>query len=193
MVAKSKMKVYAYVDETGQDTLGDFFLVAAVVLISGRDELRKDLQEMENQSGRGKSKWTHSNKTQRQKYIELLLNNKKFKKSLFYSVFEGSKAFTDLTILATAWAINTRAVGEYKAVVFIDGLQQSNYPKYARGLRKLNIKTCKVRGLRDGSDEFIRLADSIAGFARDYIEGVEWTKLLYKKAEKEGYISKEIK
>ena len=40
----------------------------------------------------------------------------------------------------------------------------------------------KVRGARDQSEILIRLADAIAGFIRDYLEGDKTTKDLYKKA-----------
>jgi hypothetical protein len=188
MAAASKLKIYAYVDETGPDTLGKIFIVAPVVVIADRVDLRKDLQEIEKQSGRGERKWTHSNNKERQKYIERLLNNKKFIGSLFYSVFTETTDYTRFTILATARAIKVRARGEYQAIVFVDGLQYAQYPKYAAGLRKLHIKTRKVRGLRDGSDEFIRLADSIAGFVRDYHEGMTWTKPCYNKAVSDGFL-----
>lgn len=71
MIRKPKIKIYAYVDETGQETVGGFFLVAAVIIIAGRDQLRKDLTNIERQSGRGSRKWTHSPDRQRQKYIDL--------------------------------------------------------------------------------------------------------------------------
>lgn len=182
------MKIYAYVDETGQDTGGDFFLVAVVVLVANREELRKDLQEIERQSGRRKRKWAKSNNQERQKYIELLLNNKKFKNNLFYSAHRGSGEFAKLTILTTALAINERVAGDYKATIVIDGLDSSLYPRYAAGLRGLRIKTRKVRGIRDEADEFIRLADSVAGFVRDYLDGIEWTKDFYEKAIAEEFI-----
>ena len=38
-------------------------------------------------------------------------------------------------------------------------------------MRKKGIRTEKVRGLKDERDEFIRLADAIAGFVRDAQEG----------------------
>lgn len=72
--------------------------------------------------------------------------------------------------------------------MIIDGLPKSLYPRYASGLRNLRIKTRKVRGIRDEADEFIRLADSIAGFVRDSLDGVEWAKALYKRAVAEGFI-----
>jgi hypothetical protein len=40
----------------------------------------------------------------------------------------------------------------------------------------------KIRGLRDESDEFIRLADATAGFVRDALEGQAVARDLYARA-----------
>lgn len=181
-------KVYVYVDETGQDTRGRLFVVAVVVISSNRDRLRKELQKIEGRSGRVGRKWTKSTTAQRQKYVELLLGNKKLAGCCYYNMYEGSGAFDDLTILSTARAINEKVKADYKAIVVIDGLQKSKYPRYAAGLRGLNIKTRKVKGIRDEADEFIRLADAIAGFVRDYANGVRWVKPFFNEAVKKGFV-----
>ncbi len=42
-----KIKFYCYVDETGQDTAGRFFLVSVVLIDSGKkDELENQLEEI---------------------------------------------------------------------------------------------------------------------------------------------------
>lgn len=66
------------------------------------------------------------------------------------------------------------------SLVFIDGLQKSEVKKVATGLRRIGVHTEKVRGLRDESDEFIRLMDAIAGLIRENEEGIEYAKKLYK-------------
>lgn len=187
-MGKRKTKIYAYVDETGQDTVGKVFIVAVVVIIDGRDDLRHDLQEIEKQSKKYISKWTHSSHRKREEYIKRIIENKRFKRCCYFSVFEGSIAFADLTILATARAINSRVKENYKASIIIDGLPPSLYPSYAAGLRSLKIKTRKVRGIRDQADEFIRLADAIAGLARNSRDKKAWAVKLYKDAKKKGVI-----
>ena len=52
-----KQKLYCYVDETGQDTKGDLFLVALVVTGSERDELIREAERIEETSGKGLMKW----------------------------------------------------------------------------------------------------------------------------------------
>lgn len=44
-------------DETGQDTKGRLFLVAVVVLVSDRENLRSKLRKAEQISGKGIKKW----------------------------------------------------------------------------------------------------------------------------------------
>lgn len=44
------MKTYAYVDETGQDTYGQLFIVSVVVVRGDRDPLRQALQGIERTS-----------------------------------------------------------------------------------------------------------------------------------------------
>jgi hypothetical protein len=46
----------------------------------------------------------------------------------------------------------------------------------------------KVRGLRDESDAFIRLADAMAGFVRDWIEGEADLERLYHEAVVRGVL-----
>lgn len=40
-------KLYCYVDETGQDTMGQLFIVVAVIVASERDKLDRYLEEAE--------------------------------------------------------------------------------------------------------------------------------------------------
>ena len=47
---------------------------------------------------------------------------------------------------------------DYKATVVVDGLKSSEVKRFTKGLRQLNIRVRKVRGIRDESDALIRLA-----------------------------------
>jgi len=40
----------------------------------------------------------------------------------------------------------------------------------------LRIGVKKVRGMKDESDPLLRVADTICGFLRDYLEGQKYTK-----------------
>lgn len=42
-----RQHLYAYVDESGQDTKGEIFLVSVVIVSTQRDKLRRRLQKIE--------------------------------------------------------------------------------------------------------------------------------------------------
>lgn len=60
--------------------------------------------------------------------------------------------------------------------------------KFGASLRRLGIRTRKVRGVRDEGDCFVRLADAMAGFIRDAREGKPYTDILFPKAKERGFI-----
>jgi hypothetical protein len=179
-----KQKLYAYVDESGQDTKGVLFLVAVVVTGSELDALRRRLAEIERASGKRERKWSKTPRERRARYIERVIAVPELARRLYYSSYRGAQTYVDLTILSTAKALNTAAQGPCEATIFVDGLGRTERHCFAAGLRKLRITVRKVRGVRDQSDEFIRLADAIAGFVRDAIEGDETMRPLVEKAKK---------
>jgi hypothetical protein len=60
-----KQKLYAYVDETGQDTQDVMFLVSVVVAGETRDAARRALQDIECYSSKRAKKWTRARVTER--------------------------------------------------------------------------------------------------------------------------------
>jgi hypothetical protein len=71
----------------------------------------------------------------------------------------------------------------YTTTVFVDGLHSRfEEHRFARGLRQLGVRARKVRGLNDQSDQFIRLADAIAAFVRDGLDGHEYLTGLFNRA-----------
>lgn len=166
MANQHKEKLYCYVDESGQDTEGDLFFVVVAILSSERDELRRYLTDLEERSGKRARKWSRSTPRQRLAYIQGILNDATFG-GLYYSKYQGSRAYVDLTILSVAKAINTHTERPYAATVYVDGLLRTEEHRFSRGLRKLRISARKVRGMKDEGDVFIRLADALAGFVRD--------------------------
>lgn len=183
-------KLFVYVDETGQDTEGKLFLVSVVLTSSERENLRARLRKIEKESGKTFRKWTKATSKQRTKYIKTVIADKDFVGKLFYSKYQDTRAYVDLTILTTAKTVLAKARFPYQATVFIDGLKRSERQRFATGLRKLKVKVNKVRGIRDESDEFIRLADAVAGFVRDSLENNSIMAPLYKKAVQSKVIKK---
>lgn len=181
-------KLYCYIDETGQDTKGKLFLVAIVIVDGNREAIIEKLEVIEKSSKKGIRKWFHTNKHRREDYLKRVFNSGLFEGSIFYSVYKDSGAYVDLTIFSAAKAVLQKAVEPYRATVLVDGLNKYERHRFGAGLRKLRVKVKKVRGVRDQSDALIRLADAIAGFIRDYLEGDQVMKELYDKASKSGII-----
>ena len=170
-------KLYCYVDETGQDTQGELFLVALVVTDDERDKLTVEAERIEKETGKSLKKWRRAVFSRKIEYIKIIFFSPLFANSLFFASYEHTSAYLDLTILATARAILMKAgEADYKATVVVDGLRYPEAVQFAASLRHLRISVRKVRGMRDESDPLLRLADAIAGFVRDYLEGQEYTK-----------------
>lgn len=176
-------KIYCYVDETGQDTKGKLFLVSVVLTDKEKDKLFSLCEKIEKESKRGLTKWNSTSFTKRIDYLELVFNNKKFIDKIYYSYYEGSKEYVNLTVLTTAKSIVKFAKEDYLATIYVDGLKRAEKDKFARELRKLGIHTEKVQGVKkDENNSMIRLADNICGFLRDNLEKQKYTEKLFDKA-----------
>lgn len=190
-MSKETQKLYCYVDETGQDTKGSFFLVAIVITGEERENLIQELEKIESKSLKGISKWKKTSLKRRIDYLEKILTSKLFTDKISYAAFSDSQDYQELTIIATAKAIISAApMDDYEASVYVDGLSRTDRFVVGAGLRHRYVKVKRVRGLRDESNALIRLADAVAGFVRDCLEGNQDMKPLYEKAVAVGLIKK---
>ena len=164
------MKLYAYVDETGQDTNGQFFIVSVVIVRGDGDPLRQALREVERDSRKLDKKWTKSRPAQREAYMRGILSLKPLHGSLYYALHRNTSDYVDLTIQSAAQALLGSMASSDQATILVDGLARSERQRFARRLRQHRIVIDKVRGLKDESDALIRLADALAGFVRHSIE-----------------------
>lgn len=174
-------KLYCYVDETGQDTKGELFIVSIVVASKDREELRNLLDNIEEKTGKKKTKWIQTKKQYKVAYIDHVLNAKAFRNKIFYSLLKDTKAYREVTLITIASAITiVKENDRYKASIFIDGLQKKEIPRVGAGLRKIGVHTEKVRGVRDENDALIRLADAISGLVREWHKGIDYAQKLLK-------------
>lgn len=180
-------KLYCYVDETGQDTKGELFLVAVVISDKRQlDTLEQTLLKLESETGKRTRKWGWLNVKEKNQYLQSILNVRGLHQSIFYSVYKSSKEYTRLTALSVAKAILVK-VGrskDYKARVFIDGLKGKEEDTARREIKKFGIRYERIRGLTHRKSVLIRLADAMAGFLRDYHGGQEYSKRLFNKFKK---------
>src|SRR6202044_936986 len=79
-----KQKLYCYVDETGQDTASNVFIVVAVLSDRDQENLRAAPIEIAQQAGVGRSKWHDAKPARRLRYIELALERKVGQEEVFF-------------------------------------------------------------------------------------------------------------
>ena len=167
-----KQKLYCYVDESGQDTKGDIFIVSVVVTGQERDKLLKLCEEIEQKSGKGKFKWGKAENKRRLDYIQRVFTSSQFKRKLRYSIYHNQLNYDMATIVGIAKAIHFQELLNYTTTIYIDGLAKTKRQKYGSELRKLGVPNRKVQGVtKDENNSLTRLADAIAGFVRDVLEG----------------------
>jgi len=181
-------KLCCYVDETGQDTHGTFFLVAVVVTEKEQEYLRAALEQIEQQTQKGRLKWQKTVFARRTAYLNAIFATPLLAGKVFFARYAETKVYLDLTIYTTAKAILKKTKGPYRTTVWVDGLGKQEARRFERGLRGLKIKVRKVRGLQEESDPLMRLADAAAGFIRDALEGRGYAQELYREAIRKGII-----
>jgi hypothetical protein len=183
-------KFYCYVDETGQDTAGELFLVAVVLTDEEKIKVREQLLGIENTSKRRKLKWNKTDLKRKRKYLHLLLTIPSVHCKIYFSNYKNTEDYMYLTAFTTAKAVLKKAKKDYKVTVLVDGLKRKEVRQFSRILYKFDIKIKKVRGIKDESDVLIRLADSMAGFIRDAIEKQSYTTDIYKRFLDKNFIKK---
>jgi hypothetical protein len=183
-------KVYCYVDETGQDTLGRFFIVSVVVSGENRHSLIEKLEQIERASGKGKVKWIHTRHRARLAYIKSVLTSPAFKNSLYFSLYCSSRSYMALTVLSTAKALLSAAPEHDVVTVYVDGLPKARLRWFGVELRRLSVRNSNVSGIRrEETDALIRLADACCGFVRLALLAKEPEVLhLFEQAKKESYL-----
>jgi len=176
-----KLKLYCYADETGPDTKGKMFLVAVVITTSElREAIERNLEDLEGKSGKGILKWRLTSIPKKRSYLLGILRIGALQGSLFYAVYRDTKDYFKLIAKTLANAVIAVSGGrDYQATIYIDGLRKTEITQVVNFLSMEGIKRRKVKGLRDESSAYIRLADALAGFFRDYEEGESYTKGLF--------------
>ena len=179
MKAKTQ-KFYCYVDETGQDTEGELFLVSVVLKDKEQlDALRQKLSKIEKSTNKKFLKWFKTPFVVKEKYLFELTKIKELREAVYYSFYkEGGKEYTPLISLTVAKSIIFQKVKDYEATITIDGLNAAETDKVRRELKRLGVHYRKIRGMKDEQEILLRLADSMAGVLRDCVEGREYAKKL---------------
>ena len=181
-------KLYCYVDESGQDAKSEVFVVVAVVSDKEQDKLRNQLLEIEYLAKMGKRKWHKSRPERRFKYLQLALQKEIGKGEVYFGHYKKPLPYF-LPILETIEkAITSKAKKDYRATVYIDGIDKKKAAELTNALRVRSIKLGLVRSRRDESGPLIRLADMWAGCIRGALLRRKDEKEFFEKAKRKQYL-----
>ncbi len=189
-----RAKLYCYVDETDQDTLGKLFIVVTVIARDQRQTLLDFLEQAERESGgRRNQPWSKKNRKRREKYLDAAFKTDQLEGTVFYQVFKDIKDFECLTAETVVRALSRYAAEHnlpaYKATIIIDGLSKKATSRVRRVILAHGIRIDKIRGERDESSPILRLADVLARLIRGAIERNWDYRSRVQKYQKDGIIS----
>jgi hypothetical protein len=165
-------KFFCYVDETGQDTQGEIFVVSVVIAGQEKDQLIQVCEAIERESGKGRVKWIKTTYRRRLAYIRQVLERPIFRDKLNFAIYHNTRDYLSLTVQTIGQSLSVTEETDYKATILVDGLPRTQERAIGSQLRQLGIRVRKVRGVKkDENDALIRLADAICGFIRAAHEG----------------------
>ncbi|MBI3922279.1 MAG: DUF3800 domain-containing protein [Armatimonadetes bacterium] len=165
-------RLFRYVDETGQNTEGDLFVVAVVIAAEDRERLLQLCEEIERETGKGRLKWIKTEYGRRIAYIQRLLDHALLQSKVSFAVHCHTRDYVQLTTESIARALEATGEHDYRATILIDGLPRSQEVVMGGALRRRGVPVRKVRGVkRDENDSLIRLADAMCGLVRAAREG----------------------
>lgn len=165
-MARRPRRLHVCSDETGQDTKGEFFLVATIIFQGDRDQFAAWLEEGERSNVRG------SVEERRLHFVDVVISSPRLAGSIFFSEYTKTTAYRDHTIASIRRALDMAAPDrDYEADIVVDGLPRSEVRLFGKELRAVGIPVHRVRGARDESDALTRLAHRVATFIRHARQG----------------------
>ncbi|MGH9855009.1 MAG: DUF3800 domain-containing protein [Blastocatellia bacterium] len=181
-------KLCCFVDETGQDTKGELFIVSVIITQSEYAALEIELERIEERSGKGKVKWRDAKDAARVEYITRILALEALAGKLIYNRFQETQDYMTSTVDAVAQSISFYSANA-RVTVFVDGLPKSKIKWFGTELRQRRIAVKKVRGVRrEESSSLMRLADALCGFVRAALTGRRELERILKEAKDQGIV-----
>ena len=154
-------------DESGQDTRGEFFIVAGVMVVAeNTDAARQFYASIEKTSGKGKAKWASAKKDKRLSYLRQAIQGApSLDIKFFYCVFRQRTDYDGATVEGIARVVHRLQRSASRVYVYVDGLTKPKCSDYKNRLRRLGCRRVQnVKGVRKRqNDPLIRLADALAG------------------------------
>jgi hypothetical protein len=159
-------KLYCFVDESGQDTKGGFFVVTLVITDDDLEAWDQACLHFEQVSGKGAGKWKKTSYARRLEYMHLVIESRLFVGRLAYAAYTGNQDYDSMKALTIARAVRHVGGKADKAIV-IDGLRRRDFRDWGKRIRKQGVAIWKVAGANDENNSLIRLADAVSGLVRD--------------------------
>lgn len=164
-------KLYGYFDENGLETRGRIFVVAGVMLQPPVDSIRAQLDTLEQDTGKGKTKWSASKHPARMAYIRSIFSNTMLQGHLCYVVFRNTQDYDAAMISAIERIVTSYAMPDDVINIYVDALSKTKRQMYKKELKRLGLLMHQLRGVaKDENDAVIRLVDALAGFIRDAVD-----------------------
>lgn len=181
-------KFFCYVDETGQDTRGELFIVAVVIAGQERNQLCQACEDIERDSRKGRRKWVKTRYSRRLAYIQQMLERPISAGKLHFAIYRDAQDYSALIVQTIARALSATGETNYKATVLIDGLPRPMERAVGLQLRQAGIHAKKVRGLKGENDALLRLADAVCGLVRGATEGQPAMQALFERGIQTGVL-----
>ncbi|MDE0554038.1 MAG: hypothetical protein OXI24_07490 [Candidatus Poribacteria bacterium] len=108
----------------------------------------------------------------------------------FFSTHTNTRDYIGVTVNTIARVIQqeTTDTNTYQLIVVVDGMNEKEAQQAARLLKRQGVGAKKVRGAKDESSAWIRLADAIAGFSWDAYKNKPYTQNLYFHMQQQGFL-----
>lgn len=180
--------LHCYVDETGQDTGSDYFIVVAVLFLHKQEELRQELIELETRSKVGQRKWHKSHFERSIAFLESVQRQGICSGTLYVGRYKKPLPFFLPVLDTVSKAIKEHQNSNTRVRVVIDGIDKKKASEMTNALRLQGIRLDFVKSQRDESEPFLRLADRWAGCIRAGSLGKRQSQQLYVNAQQSGYI-----
>jgi hypothetical protein len=187
----SPKKLYCFVDETGQDTGSQVFVVVAVIVTSNIETVRQRLEELEKYTKIGVIKWHKSNYKFRIEFLEEFLRQDNEDLYIYFLKVKKPVFYWLPTIEVLQKSIPNHSGSKTQVIICVDGLDKFSSKKYTNALRSKDLKIKLAKGPRDESEPLIRLADRWAGCIRMSLSANKDCETLVARAKKRSLL-KEI-
>ncbi len=178
--------LYVYVDESGQDTEGQLFIVSVVIALSDPDALGASLERIEKATGKQR-KW---HKTPERIGINYLQQAKQLKAQAVVYV-ETHRTVRDYfvnTASTIASALRMHGVSGKRAYIKFDALPRTKEYVLLSLLRKQGAPAWKASGVNDEKEPLIRLADAVCGLVRGATLGRAGMQAALSECVKSGFV-----